>query len=361
MGEHAAAAKDAEQGRHDWPSILGVLADGADLDRGDAAWAMDEIMTDNATDAQIAAFGVALKMKGPTPTELDGLAAGMLSHARLVTGVGEAVDIVGTGGDRAGTVNISTMAALVVAGAGVPVVKHGSRAASSKSGGADVLEALGVTIGLGPAEVRRCVEQVGIGFCFAPLFHPALRFAAPARKQIGIPTVFNVLGPLTNPARPATGLIGCAFADLVETMAGVFAQRGNAVLVVRGDDGLDELTLSTTSTVYNVRGGRVQAHSLHPSDVGLAAAPLETLRGGDAEYNAAVARALLAGETGPVRDAVVYNAAAAMAAHEGVHAENDGELAAAIAAAVPRAQESIDSGAARQVLADWAGLTGTLA
>ena len=206
----------------------------------------------------------------------------------------------------------------------------------------------------------RSVDEAGIGFCFAPLFHPALRFAAPARKQIGIPTVFNVLGPLTNPARPATGLIGCAFADLVETMAGVFAQRGNAVLVVRGDDGLDELTLSTTSTVYNVRGGRARAHSVHPSEVGLEPAPLETLRGGDADFNAGVARALLAGETGPVRDAVVYNAAAAMAAHDGIEAGTDAELAAAIAAAVPRAQQSLDSGAAGRVLADWAALTGSL-
>jgi len=361
MGQGAAAATDAGRIRHDWPEILGALADGVDLARDGAAWAMDEIMTDNATDAQIAAFGVALKMKGPTPSELDGLAAGMLGHARLVEGVEQAVDIVGTGGDRAGTVNISTMAAMVVAGAGVPVVKHGSRAASSKSGGADVLEALGVTIALGPEQVRHCVQAAGIGFCFAPLFHPALRFAAPARKQIGIPTVFNVLGPLTNPARPATGLIGCAFADLVETMAGVFAQRGNSVLVVRGDDGLDELTLSTTSTVYNVRDGRARAHSVHPSDIGLTPAPLETLSGGDADYNAGVARALLAGETGPVRDAVVYNAAAAIAAHEGIDAQTDAEVAGAIAAALPKAQRSIDSGAAARVLTEWAGLTGDLA
>ena len=194
-----------------WPRMLGALADGHDLSADDTTWVIDEIFTDNSTAAQIAAFGVAMKIKGPTPAELSGMARGMLGHARLVKIDGDAVDIVGTGGDRSGSVNISTMSAIVVAAAGVPVVKHGNRAASSKSGGADVLEALGVKLALGPESVARCVREVGIGFCFASLFHSGLRFAGPARKEIGIPTVFNVLGPLTNPAQPRAGLVGCAF------------------------------------------------------------------------------------------------------------------------------------------------------
>ncbi|AQA23482.1 anthranilate phosphoribosyltransferase [Rhodococcus sp. MTM3W5.2] len=200
--------------------MLGALTDGRDLDPGTASWAMDEIMSDNATSAQIAAFGIALKMKGPTPSEVTGIADAMLAHARTIDVDGDAVDVVGTGGDRQQTVNISTMASVVVAAAGIRVVKHGNRAASSKSGGADVLEALGVRINLSPDAVARCVREVGIGFCFAPTFHPAFRFTAGPRKEIGIPTVFNVLGPLTNPARPRAGLIGCAFADLQPVVAG---------------------------------------------------------------------------------------------------------------------------------------------
>ncbi len=336
-----------------WRLILGALTDRRDLDASDTAWAMDEIMSDNATSAQIAAFGVALKMKGPTATELTGLADSMLSHSRQVPLDANAVDVVGTGGDRSGTVNISTMAAVVVAASGIKVVKHGNRAASSKSGGADVLEALGVRINLGPQSVARCVDEVGIGFCFAPVFHPALRFAGAPRSEIGIPTVFNVLGPLTNPARPRAGLVGCAFADLQAVIAGVFAGRGNSALVVRGDDGLDEITTSTTTSVYVVADGNVRQQRLDPAELGIATVPLDALRGGDAAANAVVARELFAGATGPVRDAVLLNAAGAIAAYEGVGAN----LVAAMTSGLERAAKAVDSGAAAGVLDKWAAIT----
>ncbi|MDH6678187.1 anthranilate phosphoribosyltransferase [Rhodococcus sp. LBL1] len=340
-----------------WPAILGALTDSRDLTADDTAWAMDEIMSDAATSAQIAAFGVALKMKGPTPAELRGLADSMLGHARTVPVSPDVVDIVGTGGDRSNTVNISTMASVVVAASGIRVVKHGNRAASSKSGGADVLEALGVHINLGAADVARCVEEVGIGFCFAPVFHPALRFAGAPRKEIGIPTVFNVLGPLTNPARPRAGLIGCAFEDLIEVIAGVLAERGNSALVVRGDDGLDELTTSTTSVVHVVSGGTVTTQKLDPTDLGIARVPLDALRGGDASENARVARGIFAGDAGPVRDAVLLNAAGAIAAFDGLEKGLEESLATGMA----KAAHAIDSGAATALLERWAALTVELA
>lgn len=340
-----------------WPEVLGALTDGHDLDPGTASWAMDEIMSDNATSAQIAAFGVALKMKGPKPAEVTGIADAMLAHARTLDLDGDAVDVVGTGGDRQQTVNISTMASVVVAAAGVRVVKHGNRAASSKSGGADVLEALGVKITLSPDAVAECVRQVGIGFCFAPTFHPAFRFTAGPRKEIGIPTVFNVLGPLTNPARPRAGLIGCAFADLQPVVAGVLAGRGASALVVRGDDGLDEITTSTTSTAYVVTVGTVRQERIDPTALGIARVPLDALRGGDAEANAAIARAVLGGERGAVHDAVVLNAAGAIAAYDGL----DGDLDDALRAGMARATAAIDSGAAAGLLDRWVAVSTALA
>ncbi|WP_062988829.1 anthranilate phosphoribosyltransferase [Nocardia anaemiae] len=345
-----------------WPQVLGTLADGGDLAAEDTTWVIDEIFTDNATQAQIAAFGVAMKIKGPTPTELSGMAAGMLGHARLVHVDGDAVDIVGTGGDRSGSVNISTMSSIVVASAGVPVVKHGNRAASSKSGGADVLEALGVKLALGPEAVARCVREVGIGFCFAPLFHPALRFAGPARKEIGIPTVFNVLGPLTNPARPRAGLVGCAFPELLPVIAGVFAGRGASAIVVRGNDGLDEITTSDTTDAWIVSGGKLRKTTIDPTRIGIARVDLNALRGGDAEVNAGVARSVFAGTAGPVRDAVLLNSAAAIVAYDwsqGV-GDPDADIHDAIAAGIDRAAEAIDTGKSAALLDRWAKLTNTL-
>ncbi|HNP59013.1 MAG TPA: anthranilate phosphoribosyltransferase, partial [Gordonia sp. (in: high G+C Gram-positive bacteria)] len=311
-----------------------------------------------ATPAQIAAFGVSMKMKRPSAAEVRELADTMLRYARRVPtdviGTGT-VDIVGTGGDGSNTVNLSTMAAIVVAAAGIPVVKHGNRAASSKSGGADMLEELGVRIDLGPDEVARCVAEVGIGFCFAPVFHPSYKYAGPPRREIGVPTVFNLLGPLTNPAGPGSGLIGCAFGDLAEVMAGVFAARRCSVLVVHGDDGLDELTTTTTSTIWRVQAGTVDKLTFDPLGFGFPRAQISELVGGDAEFNAAEARTVLAGATGAVRDAVVLNAAGAMVAHAGL--SSHAEWLPSWEEGLSRAAEAIDSGAAQRLLDRWVRFT----
>lgn len=345
------------QSQFSWPQILGSVADGNDLDVEQARWAMNEIMTDSATSAQIAAFAVAVKMKGAAPAELRGLAESMLAHAARVQVSRPAVDIVGTGGDRSHTVNISTMSSLVVAASGLAVVKHGNRASSSKSGGADVLEALGVKIDQTAAQVEQSVAELGIGFCFAAAFHPAYRFTGPPRREIGIPTVFNVLGPLTNPAAPHAGLIGCAFADLAPVLAQTFADRGNSVLVVRGDDGLDELTTTGTSTVWQVVDSVVTTSTVDPRDLGLDVVDLSALRGGDAQRNAQVARDLFAGQTGPVRDAVVLNSAGAIVAAEQTGPLSGGELVDALRDGMSRAGEAIDSGAVATLLDAWVELT----
>ncbi len=333
------------------------MTDGQNLARGQAAWAMDQIMTGSARPAQIAAFAVAMKMKVPTAAEVSELADVMLSHARQMPvdairrDIGDTVDIVGTGGDGANTFNLSTMAAIVVAAAGVPVVKHGNRASSSLAGGADTLEALGVRIDLGPEQVARSLADVGIGFCFAPTFHPSYRYASAVRREIGVPTVFNLLGPLTNPAWPRAGLIGCAFANLAEVMAGVFAARRSSVLVVHGDDGLDELTTTTTSTIWRVQAGTVDKLTFDPAGFGFARAGLDELLGGDAQANAAEVRAVLGGAKGPVRDAVVLNAAGAIVAHAGLSSR--AEWLPAWEDGLARAGAAIDSGAAEQLLARW--------
>jgi anthranilate phosphoribosyltransferase len=335
-----------------------VLTAGRNLSAGQAAWAMEQVMTGAATPAQIAAFAVSMRMKGPSAEEVRELADTMLNHARRVPtdAIGtDTLDVVGTGGDGANTVNLSTMAAIVVAASGVPVVKHGNRAASSRSGGADMLEALGVRIDLGPEEVVRSVSEVGIGFCFAPLFHPSYRHASAVRREIGVPTVFNLLGPLTNPASPRAGLIGCAFADLAEVMAGVFAARGSSVLVVHGDDGLDELTTTTKSTIWRVQAGTIERLTFDSAAFGFARAELDELVGGSAEENADEARSVLGGATGPVRDAVVLNAAGAMVAHAGL--SSDATWLPAWEAALVRAGHAIDSGAAEKLLARWARFT----
>jgi anthranilate phosphoribosyltransferase len=344
-----------------WPQLLGRLTTRQPLLSGEASWAMDQIMTGAATPAQIAAFAVAMKMKRPTSAEVTELADTMLRHARRVptdSFGNDSVDVVGTGGDGANTVNLSTMASIVVAAGGIPVVKHGNRAASSLSGGADTLEALGVRIDLGPDEVARSVAEVGIGFCFAPQFHPSYRHASVVRREIGVPTVFNLLGPLTNPAAPRAGLIGCAWGDLAEVMAGVFAARGSSVLVVHGDDGLDELTTTTTSTIWRVQAGTVERLTFDPAAFGFRRADLAELTGGDAEANAASVREVFAGATGPVRDAVMLNAAGAMVAHAGL--SSDAKWVPAWEDGLARAKEAIDSGAAEQLLARWIRFTAKL-
>jgi anthranilate phosphoribosyltransferase len=333
-----------------WPVVFGALTRGENLDSATAAWAMDEIMAGEATPAQLAAFAVLLRAKGETAQELAGLVSTMLSRAAPVEVEGPAVDVVGTGGDRAHTVNISTMAALVVAGTGRRVVKHGNRAASSACGAADVLEELGVAIDLPGSGVAATVEAVGIGFCFAPVFHSGLRHAGGPRRELGVPTVFNFLGPLTNPARPGASAIGCADARMAPLMAQVLADRGDNALVFRGEDGLDELTTTTTSAVWLAGAGSVRTALLDPARFSIAPVPAEALRGGDPAHNAQVVREVLGGAGGSVRDVVLLNAAAAVAAHDGIA---DRDLDDAIADGLGQARAAIDSGAAATLLARW--------
>jgi anthranilate phosphoribosyltransferase len=332
-----------------WPQLLTRLLARTDLAAADTAWAMHEIMAGEATPAQVAAFAVALRAKGESAQEVAGLAATMLERATPVRLPRATVDIVGTGGDGAHTVNISTMAAVVTAATGVPVAKHGNRAASSSSGAADVLEALGVVIDLPAEAVARCVAEAGIGFFFAPVFHQGMRHTAVARREMGIGTVFNFLGPLTNPARPAASAIGCADARMAPVLAGVLAGRGMRALVFRGDDGLDELTTTTTSTVWIVRDGEVEPDRVDPAALGIPEPAPDALRGGDASVNAEVFRRLLAGERGPVRDAVLLNAAAALAAFD----ERAERLHDALAAGMQRAAAAVDDGRAEALLARW--------
>jgi len=332
-----------------WPNLLAALLRGEPLSSEDTAWAMDEVMGGEATPVQIAGFLVALRAKGETAPEMEGLVRAMLAHAHRIDVPGPTVDVVGTGGDRAHTVNISTMAALVVAGTGARVVKHGNRAASSTCGAADVLEELGVNLALTPAQVADVAVEAGITFCFAQVFHPAFRHAALTRSQLGVATAFNFLGPLTNPAQPGAQAIGCADARMAAVMAQVFANRAVSALVVRGDDGLDELTVSTTSSVWRVSGGAVTTGSVDPTRLGIGLSPTQALRGGDATFNAEAVRATLAGQPGPIRDAVLLNAAAALAAL----GEDEVPLEDALAAGLSAGAAAVDSGAAAAVLQRW--------
>jgi anthranilate phosphoribosyltransferase len=332
-----------------WPALLTRLLRGEDLSADDTSWAMEQVMLGEATPAQVAGFVVALRAKGESAEEVTGLVIAMLAHAARIDVPGPAVDTCGTGGDRAHTVNISTMSAMVVAGTGARVVKHGNRAASSACGSADLLEELGVVVDLAPDRVVECVDRAGVAFCFAPRFHPALRHAAAARRELGVATVFNFLGPLANPAQPAAQAVGVADPRMAGVTAQVLADRGRSALVFRGDDGLDELTPCAPSQVWVVRDGTVTVEKVTPEDVGIERAGVDALRGADAPYNAEVARRFLAGEAGPVRDAVLLNAAAALVA-----LEPTGEpVASQLAAAISRAADAVDSGAAEAALARW--------
>ncbi|MEV1333038.1 anthranilate phosphoribosyltransferase [Micromonospora costi] len=340
-------------GDRTWPHLLNTLLRGDELSTADTAWAMGEIMAGSATGAQVAGLAVGLRAKGETPAELAGFVEAMLTRAVPVALPEEvratALDVVGTGGDLAHTVNISTMAAMVVAGAGVRVVKHGNRAASSSCGTADLLEFLGVPLDLGPEGVAHCVTEAGIGFCFAARFHPGMRHTGPIRRELGVPTVFNFLGPLSNPARPRAGAVGCFDPRMAPVMAAVFAARGDSVLVMRGEDGLDEFTTAAPTRVWAAQGGTVREATLDAVDLGVPRSTIGDLRGGDAAFNADVARRVLAGEAGPVRDAVLVNAAAALATQGPL----DGDLTEALRAGMARAAESIDSGAAAATLDRW--------
>ncbi|MBA3374194.1 MAG: anthranilate phosphoribosyltransferase [Euzebyaceae bacterium] len=328
-----------------WPDVLGRLLRGEDLDDTATAAVMEQIMAGEATSAQVAGFLMALRAKGETAAEIAGLVRGMRGFALAVEVSGDVVDTCGTGGDRAGTFNVSTVAAIVAAGAGATVAKHGNRAASGRCGSADLLEDFGIVIDLPPAAVSRCIDQVGIGFCFAPTFHPAMRHAMITRRELGVPTVFNFLGPLTNPAGAQHQTIGVSDPAMAPRMAQVLARLGTRhALVFHGADGLDELTTTGPSTVWEVRGDQVEQSTLNPDDLGLAPATVADLRGGDVSDNRRIAEAVLAGEPGPPRDIVLLGAAAALVAANRV----DGFPAGLTAAA-----KAIDSGEAAQVLQRW--------
>jgi anthranilate phosphoribosyltransferase len=345
--------------RTSWPALIGALVKRETLTPEEAAWAMNEIMEGAATPAQIAGFGVALRMKGETVGEVTGLARAMLDHSSPISVPGPIVDLVGTGGDGAHTVNISTMGAIAAAAGGARIVKHGNRAASSACGTADVLESLGVVIDLPPAATELLVAQVGIGFLFAPLYHPAFRHTAVPRRELGVPTVFNFLGPVTNPARPTALAVGVADPRMGPILAGVLAGRGCSALVFHGDDGLDELTTTAPSTIWVVYGGTMSEARFDPADLGIAQAKPEDLVGGDPARNAAAARAFLGGSPGPIRDTALLNAAAALAASAGVR--GPGELPGALADGYQRASAAVDSGAAAELLVRWAAVSKRLA
>ena len=332
-----------------WPEVLSDLVARRDLTSEQTSWAMGEILEGAATPVQVAGFAVALRAKGETIDEITGLVEAMYARATPIDVPGRLLDVVGTGGDRSMSVNISSMAAIVAAGAGARVVKHGARSASSKSGSADVLEALGIRLDLPPERVAALATEAGITFCFAAAFHPAMRHAAGARRELGIATTFNFLGPLTNPTRPGAQAIGCADARTAPLMASVFARRGVDAWVFRGDDGLDELTTTTTSTLWSVHDGEVTRSTIDPAHHGIAPASPESLRGGDTAYNAEVVRRTLDGEQGAVRDAVLLNAGAALAVHDAP----DAPVGDALAAGLERAREAVDSGAARAALDRW--------
>jgi len=337
-----------------WDSHILRLDSGLDLETPDVQWCMNEILTGNADIDVIKRFLLALKAKGETAEEVGALVAQMYQHCAPITIKERAVDTVGTGGDGAHTINISTTAAIIAAAAGVKVVKHGNRAASSKSGAADLLEALGINIGLDGVGVEKTFAELGIGFCFAPVFHPAMGFAAPARKELGTPTVFNILGPLANPAKPKAAAIGVANERMHLVMAQVLSDRGVDGFVFRGDDGLDEITLATTTSVLTIGGGKIASGLIDPLDFDIQRAPISALVGGDSIENARITTAIFAGEKGAPRDAVLLNAAAAIAAYEGKVGLN---LHDRMALGLSRAIEAIDSGASTRLVAQWAELT----
>ncbi len=344
-----------------WPDLLTTLLRGTDLDAARARWAMTEIMGGEASPVQVAGFLTALRAKGESVTELRALADVMLEHAHRIEVPGPSIDVVGTGGDRLHSVNISTMSAVVVAGTGLRVVKHGNRAASSSSGSADVLESLGVSLTLSPEQVVEVAERAGITFCFAQTFHPAMRHAAAARSGLGVPTVFNVLGPMTNPAQPTYAAVGVADPRMAPLIAGVFADRGKDAAVFRGDDGLDEVTIASTTSLWWVRGGAVTEMTLVPEDLGVSRRSLDEIRGADAAFNAAVATRLLDGEVSAVRDAVLLNAGVALAVAAGDEGPGTDGVLDAVRRGMAAAAGAIDSGAARQALDRWVAATRAVA
>ena len=342
----------------DWAGVIAKLENGLDLLPLEAQAVMREVLEDRADKEVLKSFLIALKNKGETPEEVGALVAQMYQFCAPITINERAVDTVGTGGDGAHTINISTTAAIIAAAAGSRVVKHGNRAASSKSGAGDLLEALGVAINLDGAKVAQTVSELGIGFCFAPIFHPAMRFAAPARKELATATVFNILGPLANPAKPKAAAIGVANERMHLVMAQVLAERGVEGFVFRGDDGLDEITLATTTSVLTIGNGEISSDRIDAKDFSLANAPISALVGGDAQENARITKAIFAGERGAPRDAVLLNAAAAIAAFDG---EFELSIHERLSKSLKKATESVDSGKANSLLGEWVLLSNKLA
>ena len=337
-----------------WKQTLTKLNTGLDLEIDEIQSVMRQILQGDAEIENMKSFLLALKAKGETAEEVSALVAEMYRHSAPISITERAVDTVGTGGDGAHTINISTTAAIIAAAAGARVVKHGNRAVSSRSGASDFLEALGVVPGLDGRGVERTVRELGIGFCFAPIFHPAMRFAAPARKELGVPTVFNILGPLANPAQPKAAAIGVANERMHLVMAQVLAAKGCDGFVFRGDDGLDEITLATTTSILIIGEGEIKSDRIDAKDFGIANAPLEAIVGGDAADNAEISRAIFKGERGAPRDAVLLNAAAAIAAFEGNFNQ---DIRTRLSDGLVRASAAVDSGAATDLLNRWAALT----
>jgi len=343
-----------------WPRLLAALLGREDLTADDTRWAMTEVMGNTHEPVQLAAFLTALRAKGETAAEIGGMLGALMDRVIPLPVDGSTVtDVVGTGGDGAHTVNISTMAALVTAAAGVRVVKHGGRSVSSKSGSADVIEALGIPLDLDPAQVARCVTEIGIGFTFAPNYHHGLRHAAPVRRALGVPTAINYLAPLTNPARPGTALIGCSSLALAPVLATVLAERGATALVVRGHDGLDEITTADATDLWAASGEGIHKTTLDTARFGLRRARPGDLAGGDAAFNAKVVRSVADGEPGPVLDAVLANAAGALAARNGTAGTAD--IEDAFASGLDQARAAVSSGAAARLLDQWIALACELA
>ena len=337
-----------------WELILKSLSDKSDLTNDQVTWAMSQILEGKASNNEIKDFLIGLKTKGESAAEVEALVAQMYSYSAPINISERSVDTVGTGGDGANTINISTAAAIVTNAAGARVVKHGNRAATSKSGSADLLEALGIKIDLTGAEVEQTVHKIGIGFCFAPIFHSSMKHAAVARKELGVPTIFNILGPLANPAKPKACAIGVARAELLPLMAQVLLDQGKEGFVFRGDDGLDEVSLSTTTQVIQISNGELTQSVFNPEDLGIASAPITALAGGDAAYNAQMTMKIFSGEKGAMRDAVTLNAAFAIAAFK---ADFNLPLQTQIANGLVLANKAIDSGAALSIVNKWAQLT----
>lgn len=341
-----------------WEPILHSLAQKKSLNPDQVNWAMNQILSGAADIETIKSFLIALRNKGETAEEVISLVEAMYQHAQLISIPDRCVDVVGTGGDGAQTINISTAAAIVTTAAGARTIKHGNRAATSKSGAADLLEAFGININLNATQVAECVRRIGIGFAFAPVFHPAMKNAAQARKELGVPTIFNILGPLANPAKPVAVAIGVARADLFELVAQVLARRGCQGFVFRGDDGLDELSISTTSSVYILNNGEYRLERFDPRELGIEPAPIEALKGGTAAENLDITKRVFAGEKGAYRDAILLNAAAAIAAFKG---DLDLGIEQQFANGLVLAKQGIDSGAATQLVERWADLSNELA